>query len=417
MAASLRFRLPPPLPFLLLVVCLAVPSTAEAQRAAFRINGSAPRIGVLDLATGQARDVSNDEAQVDASFTSDGRFAVQKVGGGLRVRDMSTGATVVLPVDFRPVVAHPRRAMFFGFTAASELARLDARGMARWTPCPGVQVVDSFDLDLDGAHLYVSCPSREILVIDSETGLEVRRIGGMPSSRLLAINAAGDLVLVHTDGAGNTAVDRRDPQTGLLLATRAGLPSWSGTGSRHQLLEFSCTVPPGASCSVSLIASSSLAPSRALTGGSLPLVMRTYVSPEGREGVFNYVGTSPNTTSVASWFDIASGRELGALTLPPGETVEVNVQYPPLPAALAQASVAAGAVALSWQLPRLSPAAVTYRLEAGLAPGATAVSIDLGAAASTTIPGVPPGRYYARIRAVNYNGVSAPSNEVVIDVP
>ncbi|MEZ5418679.1 MAG: hypothetical protein R2708_15250 [Vicinamibacterales bacterium] len=45
------------------------------------------------------------------------------------------------------------------------------------------------------------------------------------------------------------------------------------------------------------------------------------------------------------------------------------------------------------------------------------MSLDLGAAAAVTILGVPPGRYYARLRAVNYNGVSAASNEVVIDVP
>ena len=33
------------------------------------------------------------------------------------------------------------------------------------------------------------------------------------------------------------------------------------------------------------------------------------------------------------------------------------------------------------------------------------------------VPGVPPGRYYVRVQAVNALGASAPGNEVVIDVP
>jgi len=40
---------------------------------------------------------------------------------------------------------------------------------------------------------------------------------------------------------------------------------------------------------------------------------------------------------------------------------------------------------------------------------------DVGA--SLTVPGVPPGRYYVRIRSVNGTGVGAPSNEAVVDVP
>jgi hypothetical protein len=91
--------------------------------------------------------------------------------------------------------------------------------------------------------------------------------------------------------------------------------------------------------------------------------------------------------------------------------------WPPLTPVLAPAVVSGRAVSLAWTLPVSSGAATAYRLEAGQIPGAAALTLELGAASATTIPGVPPGRYYARLRAVNANGVSAPSNEIVIDVP
>lgn len=104
--------------------------------------------------------------------------------------------------------------------------------------------------------------------------------------------------------------------------------------------------------------------------------------------------------------------------MPAGDTITVDVQPRPLPpVALAAAAPQPQTVTLSWTQPGPSPQVTGYRLEAGAAPGATAVTIELGSVLSTTIPGVPPGRYYARVRAVNYNGVSLASNEVVIDVP
>ena len=75
-------------------------------------------------------------------------------------------------------------------------------------------------------------------------------------------------------------------------------------------------------------------------------------------------------------------------------------------------------VSLSWTLPEESTATTGYRLEAGTGPGLTnIVTADAGMAPAFAASGVPPGRYYVRIRALNGNGVSAPSNEVVVDVP
>jgi hypothetical protein len=75
-------------------------------------------------------------------------------------------------------------------------------------------------------------------------------------------------------------------------------------------------------------------------------------------------------------------------------------------------------VALSWTLPIRSPAATGYRLAVGSAHGASDLgSIALGSAESFTASGVPSGRYYVRLHAVNHTGESVASPEVVIDVP
>ena len=57
-------------------------------------------------------------------------------------------------------------------------------------------------------------------------------------------------------------------------------------------------------------------------------------------------------------------------------------------------------------------------VEVGFAPGQTVARLAVAAGAtSLTVPGVPPGRYYVRVKSVNGTGLGAPSNEVVIDVP
>jgi 5-hydroxyisourate hydrolase-like protein (transthyretin family) len=61
-------------------------------------------------------------------------------------------------------------------------------------------------------------------------------------------------------------------------------------------------------------------------------------------------------------------------------------------------------------------APVSYVIDAGFSPGTTAVSIPAGTGTSFTIPNVPPGRFYVRVRAVNSSGSSPPSNEVTLSM-
>jgi hypothetical protein len=104
---------------------------------------------------------------------------------------------------------------------------------------------------------------------------------------------------------------------------------------------------------------------------------------------------------------VIAGRYCGT-----GLGMLVPVTSPP-PLSLAF-SVSGRVVTLTWGA---SIAASEYRIEAGSAPGlADLYSASVGSHLSLTTP-APPGRYYVRVRARDPHGVSAVSNEVVIDVP
>lgn len=95
-----------------------------------------------------------------------------------------------------------------------------------------------------------------------------------------------------------------------------------------------------------------------------------------------------------------------------------NVPAPPSEPTILPITVAGNVVTLRWEAPYFGPV-TDYILEAGSQPGSSNIAVlRLGSTAtSMTIPGVPPGRYYLRLRAVNALGVSAQSRERELVVP
>lgn len=92
--------------------------------------------------------------------------------------------------------------------------------------------------------------------------------------------------------------------------------------------------------------------------------------------------------------------------------------HPTAPTALA-ATVSDANVQLSWRQ-GVSPAVTTrHVLEVGSAPGLADLYAGLQINSETSFAAnqVPPGRYYVRVRAGNYTGLSAPSHEIVVQVP
>ena len=92
-----------------------------------------------------------------------------------------------------------------------------------------------------------------------------------------------------------------------------------------------------------------------------------------------------------------------------------GVPAPPLAPAGFASTVNGSTVTLNWTAP---PAPVTgYVVEAGSATGLSNLAVlPLGPSATASFPGVPPGTYYVRIRAVNAQGRGVASDEIVIVV-
>ena len=114
-----------------------------------------------------------------------------------------------------------------------------------------------------------------------------------------------------------------------------------------------------------------------------------------------------------AFFAVAGALALaGAAALP---TLLVAQAPPPAPVGLSS-SVQGTTVALSW-----APGAGTvgphiYQLEVGSTSGAANLVVTAVQSPGLVQPGVPNGQYFVRVRTATAAGVSAPSNEIVVQV-
>jgi len=74
-------------------------------------------------------------------------------------------------------------------------------------------------------------------------------------------------------------------------------------------------------------------------------------------------------------------------------------------------------VTITWTPPVTGGSATSYLLEAGSAPGRTDIAVAAVTGTTLVAPGVPPGVYHVRVRAVNAAGQGPPSGSVAISVP
>ena len=127
----------------------------------------------------------------------------------------------------------------------------------------------------------------------------------------------------------------------------------------------------------------------------------------------------PKQTIVLTAFDTNTLVTVGSMELPFNADILGLALGPRPPASAAlSAGVAGSTVTLSWTTTLGGAMATGQVVEAGLSSHETVVRLPVDpGATSLTVPGVPPGRYYVRVRSVNGTGLGTPSNEVLVEVP
>jgi hypothetical protein len=101
---------------------------------------------------------------------------------------------------------------------------------------------------------------------------------------------------------------------------------------------------------------------------------------------------------------------LAIITITAG-TLTLRAAVPTAPTNLT-ATVSGLSVSLSWGASANAP--TQYVLQAGFAPGQTAITVPLSGSTTTFSASAAAGTYYVRVVAVNADGTSAPSNEVTV---
>lgn len=118
--------------------------------------------------------------------------------------------------------------------------------------------------------------------------------------------------------------------------------------------------------------------------------------------------------------DVRAQRRIGRLEMTADYTAAIAFAPPAPTSPLLQAAVvSSGTVQLGWQFGGPAASVSRYVLDVGSAPGLSNIfsGRDIGLQTTFSASGVPPGRYYVRVRAGNYTGLSAPSNDVAVVVP
>lgn len=421
MAARSVYVLPP----LLALLFFVPPPPAAAQRAFIsQRDSTSAATTVFDLTDGSVTPIGP-EFLPDMRVTSSGEFFVFNAGTNSpwRVRRVSGGPAVTLPDGFAAQLVHPRDTAIFGVDAGGPV-RVDLTGYHVWPNACAPSSVAEMDMAPGTDRLFQLCASGEVVVVAADSGAEVRRVtvAAAGQVRQLMAGPAGTtfMAIVRTGAGGD--LRRLEVATGAVLASAP----WPGIGpsfgldhlvpgpSRSRALAALCSsVRATSTCSLYPVDLTTAIVDTSL-GAILPGVgglqrQAHSISPDG-EWLVSAGGT------VASRVHLTTGQLAGQLTLRAGSAMAVTMAWPPLAPVVSAPVVTRGLVDLSWTMPRESPAVTSHVLEAGLAPGSAAVSINLGAVTSTRIPGVPPGRYYVRVRAVNASGTSVASNEVMVDV-
>ncbi|MEZ5283249.1 MAG: fibronectin type III domain-containing protein, partial [Vicinamibacterales bacterium] len=133
--------------------------------------------------------------------------------------------------------------------------------------------------------------------------------------------------------------------------------------------------------------------------------------------ITTFAATVPDGTYVISVY-ATNAAGAGAESAPSTAVVPSGSVVPPGAPRNLSATQSGSAVVFAWTPPASGGPVATYVLSAATTPGGAPIaSLSVGGALTqTSVPGVPPGVYYARVVAVNAAGTSLPSNTATVTV-
>ena len=396
------------------VALCALPLPGAAQRVVISYSPvpfTPPVIQSWNLDTGRLEWQRDGEALRRPVITADGQFVVAGSGGltpTFQIVDARTGATVVAPVAFTPLVAHPRATAVFGLITASagvgvDVARIDASGLAVYGGCAAGTARD-LDASTDGLRLLVVCDSGQLVVLHALSGQVIGRIsaGAAGAVRDVASNADGTRAVVMRGVDTSTGdIALVDTASGAVLATTVypGAPAMptsgdcvsgalTGVSPDRAQVTITCSWINPLAGPLTVSYATRLLDTGTLTWGADLLV------PYGPLGIAISAGN--DRAFVMSETQVARGA-LQIMALPSGTTTlalttlvpfGLAAAFAPLAPALT-ATVHPARVDLQWSLPAHSPAATGYVLEIGTGPGLSNLgTVPLGPALALSVPGV-----------------------------
>jgi hypothetical protein len=340
------------------------------------------------------------------------------VPGSFGQRMLALDAVTGAPVAWDPTLRSRPDRLFDGAggLVAVSLIGSEANYFARRSPGGAPHGVSDFGVHVQGTRLLVRwTPALS---------------GPLPASYTLIAGSrpgASDLAAVPFPRHAGTGVVIDAPPGTYFLRVVPRANALNGPASREVAFTagpIGCAPPP-------------MAPTLSVSGGGTPRLAWTPSAGDPVSGYELRVGLTPGVRTAALIPLPGVTTTFSTAGAPPGtyyatvaasytcgatvESNEVQVVVPPhgapaAPTALA-ATVSGRTVSLSWTPP--AGAITGYVLEAGSAPGLANIipALPLGGAPGIVAPNVSPGTYYVRVRAANGALVSAPSNEIIVNVP
>lgn len=342
----------------------------------------------------------------------------------LVVRDLVNGRTSTLDVPGATgSVGNPSRPEVYVFDARG-VSAYGLSGVRRFT-APVCTSTSPISVSGDGRRLLYFCygdfavlqPNRALLV-DTTTG---QLVATLPDWLTAALNHDGSAAYVVQFVNQAQRLQKIELPGGAVLADVAvpaalsmfgNLPIWDvhADHRRNRVLLVSQFLRTFDGDSLTLLASGGL--------GLSGQVARAAQSALDDANQRLYVTGEAITAGFKSWsFEVFDANTLvpvvAVAAAGPGEFVPVP--KPLAPTGLT-AAVSGGSVTVAWAGAAAPPTTTRFVLEVGSAPGLRDIftGLDLGLQTSFTANGVPPGRYYVRVRAGNYAGLGAPSSDVVV---